>query len=376
MIIKAQNISLRIKNNRIEEILKGYRDFLERDEIVYENKNATILSGLIDMHCHLREPGYEYKENIFSGVRSAIMGGLVGICPMANTKPVNDNVEVLSKMIDRAENKIGFFPICAISKNLDGEVLNDLDRLKEFGAIAFSDDGKTLKNKELFKAALKTNHLIISHVDDEENDIKWQMDCLKEVGGRLHFAHISTKIAINLIREAKKDKNLKLTCETAPHYFTFTEEDVTKNGVFKMNPPLRTLEDKLAVIDGLKDGTIDVIATDHAPHSKLEKKRVFRNSPFGVVGFETVIGAVLNQFDVDLLDKKMHKNPREILGLGDFATIKVGNLANVTIIDEKLEWVVKASKFYSRCKISPFDKMVLKGKPVASVVNGKFYDLT
>ena len=371
MIIKAKNITLKIENGKIIQI---GNDLSQNSSEVCDLNQYTIIPGIIDMHCHLREPGFEYKEDINSGIQSALNGGIVGICPMANTNPVNDNIFILNKMIEKADKKIGFFPICAITNNLYGDNLTDFKKLKENGAIAFSDDGMPLLNKELFKNALKTGELIISHCENETKEVKWQLEILKEVGGRLHFAHISKKASIDLIRKAKKE-GIQVTCETAPHYFTFNNDNLSKdffkNGVYKMNPPIGTKKDMEAVIEGLFDETIDVIATDHAPHSIDEKIKDYTISPNGIVGFETVIGATLSKFNLELLVKKMAINPAKILGLNDFNNLKTGSWANLTIIDENIKWKVDQNKFKSKCKISPFNAMEFKGKAVGTIINGK-----
>lgn len=371
MIIKAKNITLKIENDKITQI---GNNLLQNVTDVCDLSQYTIISGLIDMHCHLREPGFEYKEDINSGIKAAINGGIVGICPMANTNPINDNIFILNKVIEKADKKIGFFPICAVTNSLYGDNLTDFKKLKENKAIAFSDDGMPILNKELFKNALKTGELIISHCEDETNEVNWQLEALKEVGGKLHFAHISKKQSIDLIRKAKQE-GIKVTCETAPHYFIFNTDDlnkdVFKNGIYKMNPPIGTKKDMEAVIEGLLDGTIDVIATDHAPHSKDEKLKDYNNSPNGIVGFETAIGATLSRFNIDLLVEKMAINPAKILNLKNFNDLKIGSLANLTIIDENIKWKVDQTKFKSKCKVSPFNGLEFKGKAVGTIINGK-----
>lgn len=337
-----------------------------------------IVPGLVDMHCHLREPGFEYKETIETGIQSALNGGFTAICPMANTNPVVDNIETLKYELDKAAaiGQIEICPIAAVTKGLNGEELTDFKALKEAGAIAFSDDGKPIKNLELFKEALQSGELIISHAEDEAVCVERELDILKKVGGRLHFAHVSTKRAIELIRNAKND-GLKVTCETAPHYFTFTKDDETQDGRFKMNPPLRTKEDLNTVIEGLKDGAIDCIATDHAPHSLEEKTQPFSESPFGIVGFETALGATLKLVEeghltINQVIEKLSINPSKILNLKNHGQIKIGQLANLTIIDTDTIYTVRAEEFKSKCKITPFEGMELKGKAVAVIVDGEF----
>lgn len=365
-------LDIKIENGIIVDIGGKYDD-----NAFVDFSGKIITPGLIDMHCHLREPGFEYKETIETGIKSAQNGGFVAICPMANTNPVVDNVEILKFTIEKADI-IGFniiYPICAVTKNLEGKELTDFKALRNAGAIAFSDDGKPFWNWDLFKEALKSGELIISHAEDEAFEVEKELKILEEVGGRLHFAHISTKESIDLIREAKK-QGLNVTCETAPHYFTFTKEDVTENGRFKMNPPLASKEDLEAVIEGLKDGTIDCIATDHAPHSLEEKTKLFADSPFGIVGFETALGASLKlvqdgHLTMNQLIEKMSVNPAKILGLKGYGQIKVGQKANLAVIMPDCEYVVDKNEFKSKCKISPFEGMKLKGISIATVVDGK-----
>lgn len=336
-----------------------------------------ITPGFVEMHCHLREPGFEYKETIETGTLAAQNGGYVAVCPMANTNPVNDNLETLKYIIDKAAQiaKCKVFPICAVTKGLNSEELTDIKALKQAGAIAFSDDGKPFSNLELFKEALKTGELIISHAEDEALEVEEELKALKEVGGRLHFAHISTKKSIDLIRNAKQD-GLNVTCETAPHYFTFTNENVTKDGQFKMNPPLRSKEDLKAVIEGLQDETIDCIATDHAPHSFEEKQKPFEEAPFGIIGFETALGASLKLVEngfltMDQLVEKLSTTPAKILGLKDFGHIKIGQKANLAIIMPDCKYIVDKKEFKSKCKNSPFEGMELKGISIATILDGK-----
>lgn len=373
-------LDIKIENGVVIDIAKNIKSE-GIDEFDYSGK--IIIPGLVDMHCHLREPGFEYKETIESGIQSALEGGYTAICPMANTKPVVDNIETFKYTIKKA-NGIGFYPICSITKGLEGKELTDFEALKSAGAIAFSDDGKPLENLKLFKEALLYGELIISHAEDsnlladpisEAVCVARELEILRGTGGRLHFAHISTKRALELIRQAKKD-GLNVTCETAPHYFSLTKKDVTSDGRFKMNPPLREDDDLNAVIAGLKDGTIDCIATDHAPHSLEEKTKAFADAPFGIVGFETALSISLKLFHsghltVNQLVEKLSANPAKILNLNDQGTIKIGQVANLTIIDTEIIYTVREEEFKTKCKISPFNKMELKGRPIAVVASGE-----
>src|SRR5574344_316161 len=362
---------IRIENGKVVAIEKNLQD----DGI--DLTGEIIVPGLIDMHCHLREPGFEYKETIESGTKSAVSGGFVAVCPMANTSPVVDCVEVLESELVRikrsAHNNV--FPICAVSKGLESNEITDIKALKQAGAIAFSDDGKPFKNKEILKKALQTGELIISHEEDEADTVERELNILKDVGGRLHFAHISTKKSVELIREAKL-RGIKVTCETAPHYFLLNKADETKDGRFKMNPPLRSAEDVKEIIKGLQDGTVDCIATDHAPHSIEEKMKNFDEAPFGIVGFETALGAGLKLvFDgyltLNQLVEKMSVNPATILGLSEFGHIRIGESANLTVILPDYFYQVNEKEFVSKCKISPFNGMTFQGSSMAVVVNGK-----
>jgi dihydroorotase len=387
-----------LKNARVISPANGIDNILDikiQNEIIVEiSQNIIgdgldfsgliITPGLIDMHCHLREPGFEYKETIETGIKSALNGGFTGICPMANTKPVIDNSEILNYIIQKASG-IGFYPVCAITKGLNGEELVDFKKLKSSGAIAFSDDGKPLENMNLYKKALLSNELIISHAEDshllqeplsEAVAVARELEVLRLIGGKLHFAHISTKRAIELIRQAKKD-GLEVTCETVPHYFSFTKDDETEDGKFKMNPPLRSKDDLIAVVEGLKDGTINCIATDHAPHSLIEKTKPFSQAPFGIVGFETSLGATLTNLvnkghlSINQAIEKLSVNPAKILGLKEQGLIEIGKKANLTVINPNIKYKVDVKDFKTMCKISPFEGVEFKGKAIAVVVNGK-----
>lgn len=317
----------------------------------------TQIPSLIDMHVHFREPGYEYKETIETGIASAKSGGFSGVCTMPNTMPVADNPSVIKEILAKAKKyKFEIYPIAAITKNLDSLELVDFKELKTAGAIGFSNDGLPLLDKDVFLSALKSEELILSHCEDETTEVAWQIElfekALKEgYKPRLHFCHISKKDSIDLIRNAKK-RGLKITAETAPHYFTFTKNDVGVNGTCKMNPCLGSEIDKRAVMDGLFDGTIDVIATDHAPHSDEEKLKIYPNSPNGITGLETAFSLAYELLGLDKTLEKMAYNPRRILGINNKKMIKVA-------LDE--EWVVVPSQFKTKCKISPYKGMKLKG---------------
>lgn len=402
---------IRIENGVVTEISKDLFPLV--DEEVIDLSEKVITPGLVDMHCHLREPGFESKETIKTGIQSALAGGYTAICPMANTSPAVDNLMTLKYTFDRAKeaDEIGFYPICAVSIGLQGQNLVNMSELKDNGAVAFSDDGRPLENLKLYRVALEyadsLGALIISHSEDsslatggvinegatstrlglqgisdlaESVAVARELEVLRYSGGKLHFAHISTKRSIELIRQAKKD-GLSVTCETAPHYFSLSDEDIkTFEAKFKMNPPLRSREDKEAVIEGLQDGTIDVIATDHAPHTLEEKLMPIQKAPMGIVGFETSLGlCITNLVDRGYLTlsqviEKLSLNPARILNIKQ-GNIKIGESANLTVIDPDVEWIVDAAEFKSKCKISPFDGKNLRGRALAVVVNGKYKEI-
>ena len=402
---------IRIENGVVTEISKDLFPLV--DEEVIDLSEKVITPGLVDMHCHLREPGFESKETIKTGIQSALAGGYTAICPMANTSPAVDNLMTLKYTFDRAKeaDEIGFYPICAVSIGLQGQNLVNMSELKDNGAVAFSDDGRPLENLKLYRVALEyadsLGALVISHSEDsslatggvinegatstrlglqgisdlaESVAVARELEVLRYSGGKLHFAHISTKRSIELIRQAKKD-GLSVTCETAPHYFSLSDEDIkTFEAKFKMNPPLRSREDKEAVIEGLQDGTIDVIATDHAPHTLEEKLMPIQKAPMGIVGFETSLGlCITNLVDRGYLTlsqviEKLSLNPARILNIKQ-GNIKIGESANLTVIDPDVEWIVDAAKFKSKCKISPFDGKNLRGRALAVVVNGKYKEI-
>ena len=319
--------------------------------------DITTIPSLIDMHVHFREPGFEYKETIETGIQSAKAGGFSGVCTMPNTNPVCDNKKVIKEILQKAKkHHFEIYPICAITKNLNSLELVDFKELKKEGAIAFSNDGLPLLDKEVFLNALKSEELIISHCENESVEIAWQIEMFEKAleegfKPRLHFCHISKKESVDLIREAKR-KGLTITAETAPHYFTFTKDDIDTTGTYKMNPQLGNEQDKRAIMDGLLDNTIDVIATDHAPHSNEEKLKPYLESPNGITGLETAFSLSLELLGLEKTLEKMAYNPRRILQINNKKMIKVA-------LDET--WVVAPSLFKSKCKISPYKGMKLKG---------------
>jgi dihydroorotase len=380
-----------------------------------------VIPGLIDMHVHLREPGFEYKETIKTGTYAAIRGGFTTICCMPNTFPINDNASVTEFIIRKSfEGLCSVLPIGAITKGQKGEELVEMGTMKDEGCIAFSDDGLPVMNSLIMRRALEYSKAfglpIISHCEDltlsvdgvmnegllsmtlglrgipaEAEQIMVFRDILlaELTGGKLHIAHVSTKGSVKLIRDAKK-RGVNVTAETCPHYFSLTEDAVKNYDTnAKVNPPLRTKKDIEAIKEGLKDGTIDVIATDHAPHHRDEKLREFDLAPSGISGLETALGLSMKLVDegvltISQLVEKMSLSPARILGLltphlsslitGPKGTLRAGADADVTIMDAKKEVTVDNSKFVSKGKNTPFDGWVLKGVPFITISKGRIYE--
>lgn len=367
-----------------------------------------LVPGLIDMHVHLREPGEEYKETIASGTMAAAAGGFVAVACMPNTKPPNDHPAVTRFIIEKAqtEGSCVVYPVGAITKGLAGEELTEMGSLFEAGAIAFSDDGRPVMNAQIMRRAMEYSIIfsvpIISHCEDlnlsaggvmnegavslrlglrgipriaEDVMVLRDIEIARWTGAKLHVAHVSTKGSVEIIRRAKKD-GLPVTAETAPHYFTLTEEAVQSfDAVFKVNPPLRAQEDVEAVIEGLSDGTIDTIATDHAPHSVLEKDVEFDSASFGMIGLETALPLVLQLVKKGALSPlkavaALSTNPARILGL-PYGSIVPGKPAFLTLIDPNYEWIVRAEDFYSLSRNCPFESWKVQGRAEMTVVDGK-----
>ena len=399
--------------NKIIKLIQPDITPTENEEVI-DLTGLHISPGLVEMHCHLIEPGFNAKESIKTGIESAINGGYTAICPMANTKPCCDNKTTLTYMIQQAKevSEIGFHPICAVTKEMKNEKIVNVSELLEKGAIAFSDDGKPIENMKLLREALKYinshNSIIISHSEDsslaeggvinegkmsallglkgipaitESLAIARELEVVRSINGKYHFAHVSTRRSVELIRQAKKD-GLNITSETAPHYFWLTEDDIKDyDAKYKVNPPLRTKDDLNAIIEGLCDGTIDVIATDHAPHTVQEKLLPIQEAPMGIAGFETALGLTLtglvhsNKMTLSEAIKKLSYNPSQKKKKKNQGKIEEGREANLTVFDLNEEWIADASKFKSKCRISPFDKFRLKGKAKIAIIKGKIINI-
>lgn len=398
-------LDILIEDGKIVEIGKDLE--LVTEDIIYA-EGKYVLPGLVDAHCHLRDPGFEYKEDIETGTRSAAKGGFTSIACMPNTNPVIDNQAIVKYIINKAKQDgvVNVYPIGAISKGLKGEELSEIGELKFAGAVAVSDDGKPLKSSSLMKKALQYSSMfditVISHCEDleladegtmnegylstilglkgipsaaEEIMVSRELILAEYTKIPVHIAHVSTELSVDLIRHAKS-RGVKVTCETCPHYFTLTEEACEGfNTLAKVNPPLRTQKDVQAIIEGLKDGTIDIIATDHAPHHPDEKNVEFALAANGMVGFETALPLSITylvkpgHLTTMQLVEKMCVNPSKILGLNK-GSIEVGSSADLTIIDMDEEYVVDIQKFSSKSKNSPFDGFKLQGTVYYTIVNG------
>ena len=393
-----------INNDKIEKIANDITD--EADNII-DCTNLYIMPGMIDIHCHLREPGFEHKETIETGSRSAVSGGFTTICPMPNTKPTPDSAIVLQKIIEEAKrvNLCNILPYASVSKGEKGEELVDFEELLKAGAIAFSDDGMPVVNSRMMREAIikadKLGRFVASHCEEksvaagainageiaEKLGVEGVLPEAEEIMAareivisetndvRAHICHISTKTTQNMVRDAKK-RGVKVTCETCPHYFTFTVDEVKKSETnAKMNPPLREEKDRLAIIEGLKEGTIDAIITDHAPHAEDEKNKGLASAPNGIIGFETALSAeIMNLVDAGHLSyldlvKVTSYNPAKLLNI-DRGTIEEGKVADIMIFDPNEKYIYTEEMIVSKSKNSPFIGKELKGRVHYTIVNG------
>lgn len=397
-----------IANGKIVEIKKESMAGDEYPEArIIDASDKILTPGLIDMHVHLREPGHEYKETIETGCLAAAFGGFTAICCMPNTNPVNDCRQVTEYILQKAQaaDTVRVYPVAAISKGSKGDGLCEYGELKEAGAIAVSDDGNPLKNSQLMRRALEYSKgfdlPVISHCEDLDLAASGAMNeggvatrlglagipnvaesimVLRDIalceltGVPVHIAHVSTRESVRAIKEAKK-RGISVTAETAPHYFTLTDESVKKyNTNAKMYPPLRSGQDREAVCRGIADGTIDVIATDHAPHSPIEKQVEFDRAANGIIGLETSVSLALKLVEngvisMTVLVEKMSTNPARILGLEN--GLLIGRPADITIIDPERSYRVNADNFRSLGRNTPFNGWDMKGKAVLTIVEGK-----
>lgn len=398
-----------IEDGKIKRIeIHGKIDESEVQTVI-DATGKYVLPGLVDAHCHLRDPGFEYKEDIASGTLSAARGGFTSIACMPNTNPVIDNASVVWYIKERAQKEglVNVYPIGAVSTGQNGEALSEMGDMKKAGIVAVSDDGRPVKSSGLMKKAMQYADMldlrIISHCEDlalvsdgvmnegfnstvmglkgipsvsEDIMVARDVSLAEYLGVFVHIAHVSTKGAVEIIRQAKK-RGVKVTCETCPHYFTLTDDACQGfNTLAKVNPPLRSKTDKEAIIEGLVDGTIDIIATDHAPHHVDEKNVEFDKALNGMVGFETALLLGLTYLvekgflSIGQLIEKLSLNPSRMLGI-DKGYIKEGKDADLIVVDLKERFEVNVDSFSSKAKNSPFGGMMLSGKVCNTIVGGK-----
>ncbi len=395
-----------VTDGRIEKIITGKKAGLPDDCRIFDLKGLWIMPGLIDMHVHLREPGQEYKETIETGSRAAAAGGFTAVACMPNTSPVNDSEGVTALILAKAAGaSCRVYPVGCISRGAKGEELADFGEMQQAGVVAVSDDGMPVVNSQLFKRALEysANYdlLIISHSEDislsrggamNEGEVSVRLGlrgiptvaetvsvyrdlAIAEYTGRpVHIAHVSTGEAVDLIRRAKQ-KKVQVTAETAPHYFTLTDKDVGDyDSNAKMNPPLRSEEDRQAIIAGLVDGTLDAIATDHAPHSPLEKDKEFDLSANGIIGLETSLPLTMELVRQKAIDpvklvELMAVNPATILGV-EGGDLSPGSRADITVLDPGKSFTYSEKDIVSKSRNSPFIGRQLTGKAVLTIMGG------
>ncbi|MCL2862224.1 MAG: dihydroorotase [Firmicutes bacterium] len=405
---KTTKADILIEDDRISKIAPSVEKIKDAKEI--DAKGLHVMAGFVDMHTHLREPGFEYKEDLESGSRAAIAGGYTSLACMPNTMPVIDNAYLVDYIMNAPFTRdiaVKIYPIGAVTKGQKGEELAEIGLMKKAGIVAISDDGRPIENAQIMRQALEYADtfgvLLISHCEDmalagdgvvnegynstitglkaiptasEEVMVSRDIILAEYLGVRVHIAHISTEGSVRLIRDAKK-RGVKVTCETCPHYFSATDDEILNfNTNAKMNPPLRAKKDVQAIIEGIKDGTIDCLATDHAPHANDEKNVEFAYAANGTVGLETAFSVAYTHLvkpghiTLERLSELMSKTPAKLLGLDD-AEIKVGNIADLTIVDLNKSHKVDAQKLSSKSKNSLFDGWKLNGQIVHTIIDGE-----
>ncbi|HUK55534.1 MAG TPA: dihydroorotase [Nitrospiria bacterium] len=398
-----------IENGKVARIGRTLKAEGPKSDIqVIDGTDRWVVPGLVDVHVHLREPGFEYKETIKTGTEAAAAGGFTSVCCMPNTQPVNDNQAVTRLIREKArqEGRVHVFPIGAVTKDSKGEELAEIGELAEAGCVAITDDGKPVMNSGVMRRAMEYalafDLPVIDHCEDEhlmdggvmnEGVVSMELGlrgipaAAEEVmvarnlilaeltGARLHLAHVSTAGSVRLIREAKS-RGARVTAETCPHYFSLTEEAVRGyNTDAKMNPPLRTVQDRDAIRQGLKDGTLDVIATDHAPHTEDEKNREFDLAPFGIVGLETALPLTLRLVEEGVLSldeavAKLTVHPARVMRLNK-GHLGIGADADLCLIEPEAAWTVEPARFHSKSRNTPFAGWRMKGLVAMTIVEGR-----
>lgn len=380
----------------------------EEGHEVLDVKGCFVMPGLVDLHVHFREPGFEYKETIKTGSMAAARGGVTTVLPMPNTRPVVDSVDMVKKVNDiiKKDAVVNVLQVASVTMGQEGEIVTDIEALREMGVVAISEDGKSVMNAQLYKEAMikaadcgmvvlahcedrnmvnggamnagdKANELGIKGISNGVEDVITARDILlsKETGCRLHLCHCSTEDSVKMIAAAKAE-GLEVTGEVCPHHFTLCDEDIPcDNADYKMNPPLRSRRDMEALIEGLRNGTMDVISTDHAPHSAEEKSKSIAKAPFGITGLETSLCLTYTELvDKGILTpmqmvEKMSYNPARIIGI-DRGTLIPGAVADITVMNPNTEFVIDRNDFVSKGHNTPFDGRKVKGKVVLTMVAG------
>lgn len=403
-----------LREGRVAEVAPAKRIRGSADE-TFDARGLIVAPGFIDLHVHLREPGQAYKETIASGTAAAAAGGFTSVCAMPNTVPVNDSPEIMAWMLQPERGAVvNVFPIAAATRGSLGEQLTDFRALQRAGAVAFTDDGKPVLNPGLMQEALRFSaelHVpVIQHAEDtprtagcsmhdgptafrlglrgmtaetEASVIERDVQVAQATGGHYHVAHLSTAEALKVVRRGKR-AHVRVTCEATPHHFALTDEDVGEyNTNFKMNPPLRSAADREALQVALADGTVDAIATDHAPHALHEKQVEFERAAFGIIGLETALGLAITRLHrergvpLSRIVELFSSGPARVIGLKSRGSLQRGYHADVTIFDPKARWTYDVRKSHSLARNSPFDGSQLTGRVVATIFGGKMvYRLT
>lgn len=403
-IVNSKETDIAIENGKIVDmgLLKGSYDQ------VINAKGLTLLPAFVDIHTHLREPGFEYKEDIASGSKAGVAGGYASLCCMPNTKPVIDNKYIVNYIINKAKevNLAKVYPIGAITIGLEGNTMSEMGKLKEAGIVAVSDDGSPVESAQMMRLAMEYakdyDLMVCSHCEEksmvdsgvaneginatkaglkgvsracEEIMVSREIILSGALDTKVHICHISTEGSVYLVRDAKK-RGIKVSCETCPHYFAATDDLILDyNTASKVNPPLREERDRLAIIQGLADGTIDAIATDHAPHSKEDKAVEYNLAANGISGLETAFSLAYTTLvdsgiiTLEKLSQLMTEQPAKLFNL-PYGEIKIGGLADLTLVDLNEKYIIDKNKFYSKGKNTPFDKREVKGNVKCTIVEG------
>ena len=412
VIDPAQEINagrnLLVEDGRVVDVLDRSEP-LPEDAQTVDATGLIVAPGFIDLHTHLREPGQEYKETIATGTAAAVAGGWTSVCTMPNTDPINDNPAVTRFMIEQghAAQLANVFPIGAITKGSGGKELAEMGELKNAGIVAVSDDGRPVPSASMMRRAMEYARgfdlTVVDHCQDPSlsaggvmHEGRWSLilglrgmpaaaedvdvvrDCVlaKLTGAKIHIAHVSTIGALEAVRTAKRN-GLSVTCEVTPHHWTLTDEAVSDYDTnTKMSPPLRSREHVEALLEGIKDGTIDAIATDHAPHHIDEKGLEFDQAPFGITGLETAVGLAFDlvhqgQIDLERMVQMCSTNPARIFGLSERGSLKAKAHADITILDPQLEWVFDGNRSKSKSRNTPFHGRSMQGCAVATIVGGR-----